>query len=126
MASRDETTGQYKSRPSGDDHEGWDTTNESEEADKSDRSGNTTKTAENQGIDTDGAQLLDRLFETPGQARNRKSLSPVKEAYEKTVRKNTGLFYDETTVRKTDAKKTRSPMTIGNEGGREDQQEVAA
>ena len=74
MASRDETTGQYTSRPSGDDHEGRDTTNESEEADKSDRSGNTTKTAENQGIDTDGAQLLDRLFETPGQARNRKSL----------------------------------------------------
>ena len=98
MASRDATNGQYTTRPSGDDHEGWDQTDESEETDKSDKSGNTTKTADNQGIDTDGAQLLDRLFETPGQARNRKSLSPVKETYEKTVRK-------------TDVKTTRSPMS---------------
>ena len=98
MASRDATNGQYTTRPSGDDHEGWDQTDESEETDKSDKSGNTTKTADNQGIDTDGAQLLDRLFETPGQAKNRKSLSPVKETYEKTVRK-------------TDVKTTRSPMS---------------
>ena len=69
MASRDATNGQYTTRPSGDDHEGWDQTDESEETDKSDKSGNTTKTADNQGIDTDGAQLLDRLFETLGKPR---------------------------------------------------------
>ena len=71
MASRDMTNGQYTTRPSGDDDEGWDQTDKLEEADKTKRRGNTTTTAENHGKDTDGAQLQDRPFETPGQARNR-------------------------------------------------------
>ena len=98
MASRDMTNGQYTTRPSGDDNEGQDQTNKLEEADKTKRRGNTTTTAENRGKDTNGAQLQDRPFETPGQARNRVPLSPVSEKYEKTVRR-------------TDMEKTRSQMS---------------
>ena len=92
------TNGQYTTRPSGDDNEGRDQTDKLEEADKTKRRGNTTTTAENRGNDTDGAQLQDRPFETPGQARNRVPLSPVSEKYEKTVRR-------------TDMEKTRSQMS---------------
>ena len=87
MAGRDETSGRYMARPSGDGHEGRDQERE-EEGERTTRQqhANQTETTENRGKDTDGAQLQQRPFETPGQPRNRKSLSPVSEDCEKTVK----------------------------------------
>jgi len=88
MADRDETSGRYTARPSGDDHERRDTETEDKEQMTRQQQPmfNMTETEENRGRDTDGARQTQRQFETPGQPRNQNLLSPVGENSEKTVK----------------------------------------
>ena len=86
MAGRDETSGRYTARPSGEDHERRDTETEDEEQMGRQPMFNMTETEENRGRDTDGARQTQRQFETPGQPRNQNLLSPVGENSEKTVK----------------------------------------
>ena len=88
MAGRDETSGRYTARPSGEDHERRDTETEDEEQMTRQQQPmfNMTETEENRGRDTDGARQTQRQFETPGQPRNQNLLSPVGENSEKTVK----------------------------------------
>jgi hypothetical protein len=86
MADRDETSGRYTARPSGDDHERRDTETEDREQMARQQQANMTETEENRGKDTDGARQTQRQFETPGQPRNQSLLSPVRENSEKTVK----------------------------------------
>ena len=68
MAGRDETSGRYTARPSGEDHERRDTETEDEEQMTRQQQPmfNMTETEENRGRDTDGARQTQRQFETPG------------------------------------------------------------
>ena len=86
MAGRDETSGRYTARPSGDDHERRDTKTKEGEQMTRQQQANETETAENRGRDTDGARQTQRPFETLGQPKNQNSLSPVSEDCEKTVK----------------------------------------
>ena len=86
MAARDEASGRYTARPSGDDHERRDTKTEEREQMTRQQQANQTETAENRGRDTAVARQTQRPFETRGQPMNQNSRSPVNEDCEKTVK----------------------------------------
>ena len=90
MTGRDETSGRYTARPSGENHERRNTETEGGEQMAGQQQANTTETEENRGRDTNRARQTHRQFETPGQPRNQNLLSPVGKNSEETVKIDRG------------------------------------